>query len=230
MGADSWVVEVLRWGYRVPFRSVSPLSSEPIPFPAYTPVSIRGKALAQEVLSQAVSSRVAFASSDTCLSYIPEFLAKTECSSNPLPRSFVVKSLSDFAAGLTDDLLLCPVRALRRYLRRTSSIQSRPRCVFVSPRSPSRAMSKNGISYFLREVICEAGACREVSVPIRVHNIKEISTSTAFFKNWSVSSVLTAASWRSNSVFAAFHLRDLHCEYEGLRSLGPFVAACKQIG
>ena len=50
-GADPWVVEVLRRGYQIPFHSAPPLSSEPIPFPAYTPSSIWGKALEQEVLS-----------------------------------------------------------------------------------------------------------------------------------------------------------------------------------
>ena len=48
---DPWVVEVLWWGYRIPFLSALPLSSDPIPFPAYTPSSILGKALEQEVLS-----------------------------------------------------------------------------------------------------------------------------------------------------------------------------------
>ena len=91
-------------------------------------------------------------------------------------------------------------------------------------------MSKNGILYFLRVVICEAGASREVGVPVRAYNTREISTSTAFCKNWSVSSVLTAASWRSNLLFTAFYLRDLQFEYEGLRSLGLFVAAGEQIG
>ena len=37
-------------GYRIPFRSAPPLSSEPIPFPSYAPSSIRGKALEREVL------------------------------------------------------------------------------------------------------------------------------------------------------------------------------------
>ena len=50
-GADPWVVEVLRRGYQIPFHSAPPLSSEPIPFPAYTPSSFWGKALEQEVLS-----------------------------------------------------------------------------------------------------------------------------------------------------------------------------------
>ena len=88
----------------------------------------------------------------------------------------------------------------------------------------------NGISYFLKEVIHEAGASREVGLPVHAHSVRGISTSTTFYKNWSVPSVLAAAFWHSHSVFAAFYLRDLHFEFEGLRSLGPFVAAGEQIG
>ena len=44
-GADRWVVEVLRFGYRVPFLSTPPLSDVPIPLPSYSPSSIRGLAL-----------------------------------------------------------------------------------------------------------------------------------------------------------------------------------------
>ena len=45
------MLEVLRWGYQIPFRSAPPLSKEPIPFSTYAPSSIRGKALEREVLS-----------------------------------------------------------------------------------------------------------------------------------------------------------------------------------
>ena len=109
-------------------------------------------------------------------------------------------------------------------------VVNRPRHLFVSPHTPSRAMSKNGISYFLREVIHEAGASRKVDVPVHAHSVRGIATSTALHKNWSISSVLDAASWRSNSVFASYYLRDLHFEYEDLRSLGPFLTAFEQIG
>ena len=44
-------MEVLRWGYQIPFRRAAVLSREPIPFPAYCPNSIRGKALEGEVQS-----------------------------------------------------------------------------------------------------------------------------------------------------------------------------------
>ena len=102
---------------------------------------------------QTISRSVSFVGPDACLPYVPEFVAKTESFSKPLPRSFFVKSLADFAAGLEDDLLLYPVRALRVYLRRTGSISPPPRLLFVSPRVPSCSLSKNGVSFFLWEVI-----------------------------------------------------------------------------
>ena len=104
-----------------------------------------------------------------------------------LSRSLLVKSLSDFAAGLDDDLLLCPVRALRIYLDRTLSLAPSRRRLFVSPSCPTRTMSKNAVSFFLREVIHGA----EVGT-VRAHDIRGVSTSVAFHRNWSVSAVLDA--------------------------------------
>ena len=73
---------------------------------------------------QAFSHIVSFDGGDACLSYVPEFVANSESLSRSIPRSFLVKSFSDFAAGLVVDLLLCPVHALR--------IFSRPDFVFGS--------------------------------------------------------------------------------------------------
>ena len=107
---------------------------------------------------QALSSLVTFVGVDACLSYIPQFVAKSESLTRSIPRSLLVKSLADFAAGLDTDLLLCPVRALRLYLPRARSLSPGRHRLFVSPRRPSRAMSKNAVSFFLREVISAAGA------------------------------------------------------------------------
>ena len=142
---------------------------------------------------QAISRTVSFFSSDACLSHVPEFVAKTESFSNPLPRSFSVKSLSDFAAGLEEDLLLCPVRALCIYLRRTDSFSPFPRRLFISPRLPSCSLSKNAVSFFLREAIHYAGASRPEVGSVRAHSISGVPTSAAFHRNWFVSSVLQSA-------------------------------------
>ena len=178
---------------------------------------------------QALSRRVSFSSSSAGLSYVPEFVAKTESAMRPLPRSFEVQSLGDFAAGMPEDLLLCPVRSLSAYLDRTSGIVNRPRRLFVSSKCPSRAMSKNGISYMLREIIVQSGASLQSGQVPRPHSIRGIATSSAFFRNWSLRSVLEAASWRSNTVFISFYLRDLSFNSDGVHSLGPFVAAGERI-
>ena len=131
-----------------------------------------------------------FSSSAAAVLYVPEFLAYTETAVRPLPSTFAIQSLSDFAAGLPDELLLCPVRALSEYVARTSRVVNRPRRLYVSSRCPSRAMSKNSILFLLREVIVNSGASSgDVAAP-RAHSIHGIATSSAFFKNCSLSSVL----------------------------------------
>ena len=97
---------------------------------------------------QALSSIVTFVAGDACLSYIPQFVAKSESLTRSIPRSFLVKSLADFAAGLDTDLLLCPVRALRLYLLRARSLSPGRHRLFVSPRRPTRHLSKNALSFF----------------------------------------------------------------------------------
>ena len=48
---------------------------------------------------QALSRLVSFSSLAAGLSYVSEFVAKTETTSRPLPRSFEVQSLGDFAVA-----------------------------------------------------------------------------------------------------------------------------------
>ena len=179
---------------------------------------------------QALSSIVTFVGGDACLSYISQFVAKSESLTRSIPRSFLVKSLTDFAAGLDIDLILRPARALRLYLLRARSLYPCRHRLFVSPRRHSRAMSKNAVSFILREVISAAGAARPQVGSLRAHEVRSVSTSVAFHRNWSVSSVLESATWASSSVFSSFYLRDIQHEYDGLLSLGPFVAAGSRIG
>ena len=140
-----------------------------------------------------------------------------------LPRTFAIQSLSDFAAGFPDEMLLCPVRALSEYVARTSCFVNRPRRLFVSSCSPSRAMSNNGFSYLLREVIVHSGACSNDVAEPKTHSIRGIVTSSffLFFMSWSLSSMLEAASWRSNTVFTSFYLQHVQYTLEDVRSLGP---------
>ena len=101
--------------------------------------------------------------------------------------------------------------------------------LFVSPSRPSRPLSKNAVSFFLRDVISSAGASRPEVGRLRAHDIRGVSTSVAFHRNWSVSTVLESATWVSSTVFTSFYLRNLQHEFDGILSLGPFVAAGSRI-
>ena len=174
---------------------------------------------------QALSSKVARQGDDLFLSFLPEFIAKTESESNPIPRHFRVKALSEFAAGL-EESKLCPVRALNFYIHKTKSLQNRPRNLFLSPKNPKRPISKNAISYFLRETISDAGALMgEGSRRPRAHSIRGVGTSICFWRNCSMTKILEAATWKTNTVFTSFYLKDMEFILDNCRSLGPFVSA-----
>ena len=82
---------------------------------------------------------------------------------------------------LPEERLLCPVRAVRTCLDATASLSPHPRSLFVSPCCPPRSVSKNALSYFLRQVISSAGALRgdPTSLP-RAHSIGGVATSATF--------------------------------------------------
>ena len=94
--------------------------------------------------------------------------------------------MEDFVGDLPEDRLLCPVRAIHIDLDLTASVSPRPRSLFVSPSCPTRALSKNALSFFLRRVIMDSGAVIDGFSP-RAHSIRGVATSALFLRSWSVS-------------------------------------------
>ena len=105
---------------------------------------------------QALSFSVLFQGEDLVLYYDPFFRAKTESAANPLPRSVIVQSVSDFAGDLPKRVQ-CPVRAIKFLRKAARSAFYIPSRLFVSPRNPERAMSKNAMSFYLRQLIVDSG-------------------------------------------------------------------------
>ena len=128
--------------------------------------------------TQALSKAVAAIGNDLVVSFLPHFIAKTERVDAPVPRSFSCSLAARVRRGLGGRLP--PVWALNIYLRRTSSVVVRTSSLFVSPRSPSRLISKNEVLYFLREVISEAGDVRQdVAAPFRARSVRGVSISVS---------------------------------------------------
>ena len=173
---------------------------------------------------QALSFSVSYKGEDIVLHYDSFFLAKTETASNPLPRSVVIPSLTDFVGDLPERVQ-CPVRALR-YLRRAARTPSfTPSRLFVSPRNRNRPMTKNAISFYLRQVITDSGAVSSTSRPARAHDIRGISTSLHYLTNLSISRVMELVTWKSNRVFALRYLKDMSRTQSRLGRSGALVVA-----
>ena len=137
------------------------------------------------------------------LCYLPEFRAMTKTASNPLPGSFVVKALSDCVGSGDEERLLCLVRVLRFSLYRLKT-NSSSSFFFVLPSNPSRPISENALSCFLRECNSDAQAVlgygREVCNP-RSPSIRGVLTSFSFMTNWFLKGILEVACWKYNSLF-----------------------------
>ena len=58
---------------------------------------------------------------------------------------------------------------------------------------------------------------------LRAHSFPDIATSSAFFKNGSLSNILEAPSYWSNAVFASFPLRNVHYIFEGVPLFRPWL-------
>ena len=65
---------------------------------------------------------------------------------------------------------------------------------------------KNALSFFLRQVILDAGAVDDGALFPHAHSVRVVA---AFLQNWSVHKVLEDATWRLNPVFTLFYFCDL---------------------
>ena len=165
---------------------------------------------------------------DWILSYLLEFIAKTETSLHPLPRDFVLQSLSGILDPEDEDRFLCLARALRWYLHRTED-SSHTRHLFVSVRDYTRPMSKAAVFFFVRLLIKVThqdfpdGLASLLKV--RAHEVRAVATSLLWNTNRSLSDVMAAPCWRTPSVFSSHYLRLVQRSQGDCFALGPVIAA-----
>ena len=110
-------------------------------------------------------------------------------------EEFSVPSLDDFVGDDRDELLLCPIRALRKYLSQTEQYRLGIEGLFMST-GPVKRVSRNTISFWLPSVISMAysSASEEDCSPLRVraHEVSKVATSLHFDRNCTVHQVLKA--------------------------------------
>ena len=160
-----------------------------------------------------------------------DFIAKNQLPGQP-DRTFRITPLSRIVGSEDEEeLLLCPVRALRQYLQASEPRRKNRRRLFIPVSTASKKeASMNAVSFWLRAAILSAYQAKGLDPPSsnNPHEIRALSSTMALHRNVSVPEIMEGCFWRSNTVFASHYLRDLSVsDVEGLRSLGPLVVAQK---
>ena len=134
---------------------------------------------------------------------------------------------------LKGDRSLCPVRALRYYLDRTSDLRQNKELVFVSfKKGFGKDISPATISSWIKQtmILCYELSDQEALTlhQVKAHDVRAFSTSKAFQSGVSLEQILSACHWKSHNTFTQFYLKDVTWADTELFHLGPVVAA-KQV-
>ncbi|KAJ8034258.1 hypothetical protein HOLleu_21019 [Holothuria leucospilota] len=129
-----------------------------------------------------------------------QFLARNQTLTF-LPGDIFIPEISS-ASSVPEDRKWCPVRALKWYLHRTKEVRASDR-LFVLPRRPFTAASKDTISRWLTEVITPHAGGK-----VRAHQVRGMAASKALFAGVPIEDILKAAAWKTPSTFVACYLSD----------------------
>lgn len=140
-----------------------------------------------------------------------KFIAKNQVAAEP-PRKFRIKAIRDFIQDEASDRLLCPVRALRIYKKRTDNKCSKDQKLFVCVKK-DKDMAIHSISYWLRHTIITAYKHSKTTITglnrVTAHEVRAVSTSLAASKHVPIKDIMRKAFWKSESTFTSFYLKDL---------------------
>ena len=167
------------------------------------------------------SEHLRFNQSDGSVSLMvqPGFLAKNQLPSI-CPDPIVIPNLARISNREHPDRLLCPVRALKFYLKMTKSYRQNRTRLFL-PIKGKQDISKSAVSRWISYTI--KLAYRKLTrkdfpfLKIKAHEVRAVSSSWAFFDRILLSEILKAAVWNQSSTFAKFYLRDMSQQLHNLQ-------------
>ncbi|MPC46858.1 hypothetical protein E2C01_040588 [Portunus trituberculatus] len=114
-------------------------------------------------------------------SLAPDFLAKTQLPGDVYQSNFTIPALTEYVGDSEGDRLLCPVRAVKEYLRRTRYCHPRCSRLFVMVTEPQCVVHPLTISHWICQVIQHAHV--DVSeenmglVQVKAHEVRAVAMS-----------------------------------------------------
>jgi len=158
-----------------------------------------------------LASDISLHADSVTINFLPEFRAKTQAA-NVRSTPLTVPALSSILAPDDDDIALCPIRSLRKYLNRVKHLRGSRRRLFLSLNPAFQSdITKSTLSRWLTVVVRLAYNRAGIMPPgvITAHEIRAVSTSMAEARGVTLERLMAAASWRGETTFAHFYLRDL---------------------
>ena len=116
-------------------------------------------------------------------------------------------TLTAYAPRSGVDVRLCPMRALRRYIKVTAKIRKSD-ALFLCYGGQKRglALSKQRLAHWIVEAILQAYKWKGRPAPqVKCHSTRGVSTSWAVLKGVPLTDICKSASWASSCTFARFY-------------------------
>ncbi|KAJ8320023.1 hypothetical protein KUTeg_001610 [Tegillarca granosa] len=113
------------------------------------------------------------------------------------------------------DLLLCPCRSLKEYVKRTKSIRGQIENLFLTyQKGFCKAAAKTTLSRWIVSLIRYVyDKLPDLNLgEVRAHDTRRLATSWALFNGASVQSILQASHWATETIFTSFYLKDVGVE------------------
>ena len=161
----------------------------------------------------------------------PGFLAKNQLPSI-CPDPIVIPNLACISNREHPDRLLCPIRALKFYLKMTKPYHQNRTRLFL-PIKGKQEFSKSSVSRWISytfKIAYRKLTCKDFPfLKIKAHVVRALSSSWAFFDKVPLNEILKAAVLNQSSTFAKFYLRDMPQQLQNLQDFGPIVVAQKVV-
>jgi hypothetical protein len=162
----------------------------------------------------------------------PSFIFKTAAHlAGRTPSKVAIEGLK-YRVSDPEEMMLCPVRAMIIYLRRSKGLRFKGQKNLFAPiltiNGVHKEISKATVSNWIRKTIsmCLSQAGVDASsVHITAHSVRRAGASIAFSGNIPLQDILDAGSWVAQSTFTSFYLAPMAPEVEGRYRLGPVSAA-----
>ena len=161
---------------------------------------------------------------------IPGFVAKNQKARNLYPQVTLRSFFHEFPDN-PEESLLCPVRAIMKYLERTKDFTNPKNLLFVNP-DRSKNTTASSMACWLKAAITSAYKNTDSSPHCTPHEIRAVSTSLSAFNHASVEDILEAGTWTHYSTFVDNYLRDIwskDSDQGTVNKIPLFIAAGKRI-